>query len=74
MAGKVVSLEFEIISKLDSYFLMTVICEYHAAVHCTGWGLCIGTANRIYQITDFWLGLSKKVKNIISKSVKNVRF
>ena len=30
MAGKVVGLGFEIISKLDSYFLMTVKIEYFA--------------------------------------------
>ena len=28
MAGKVLGLGFEIISKLDSYFLMTVLCPF----------------------------------------------
>ena len=42
--------------------------------HCTGWGLCIGTANGNYWITDFWLGISKKVNNIISTSLKNTLF
>ena len=40
----------------------------------TGWGLCIGTANGNYWITDFWLGISKKVNNIISTSLKNTLF
>ena len=31
----------------------------------TGWGLCPGTANRDYQIMDFWLGISKNVQIII---------
>ena len=40
----------------------------------TGWGFCIGTANGNYWITDFWLGISKKVNNIISTSLKNTLF
>ena len=40
----------------------------------TGWGLCIGTANGNCWITDFWLGISKKVNNIISTSLKNTLF
>ena len=38
--------------------------------YTTGWGLCIGIANGNYWITDFWLGVSKKVNNIISTSLK----
>ena len=40
----------------------------------TGLGLFIGTANRNYQINDFWLGVSKKVSNIISTTIKNTQF
>ena len=37
----------------------------------TGRVLCSGTANGNYQITDFRLGISKKVSNIISITIKN---
>ena len=40
----------------------------------TGWGLCIGTANGNYWITDFWWGISKTANNIISTSLKNTWF
>ena len=40
----------------------------------TGWGLCIGTKNGNYWITDFWWGISKKVNNIILTSLKNTWF
>ena len=40
----------------------------------TGWGLCPGTANRGYQITDFWLEISKNDNNIIWTSLKNTCF
>ena len=33
-----------------------------------------GTANENYEIADFWLSVSKKVNNIISKSIKNACF
>ena len=39
--------------------------------NCTGRVLCSGTANGNYQITDFRLGISKKVSNIISITIKN---
>ena len=40
----------------------------------TGWGICSGTANQNLQIKDFWLGVSKKVSNIISTTIKNTQF
>ena len=40
----------------------------------TGWKICSITANWNLQINDFWLGVSKKVNNIILTSIKDTPF
>ena len=55
-------------------FSMYKIRKISVKKTCTWWGLCPGTANRDYQITDFWLEISKNDNNIIWTSIKNTWF
>ena len=55
-----------------SPIMQIVLQTYH--ISYTGWGLCSGTANSNLQINDFWLGVSKKVNNIISTYIKDTPF
>ena len=71
--GCLSSLNF-LLSLFCKGFLQGYIGQVSPWSLCTGWGLCIGTANGNYWITDFWLGISKKVNNIISTSLKNTLF